>query len=171
EAIIELQTGEALVSFLDEKGAPAMVERARILFPLSQIGAVTEAQRDKIIKQSRVYGRYDKLIDRESAFEVLLAENEKALQMEAEEQAELAAEKEASKSKKKGGLLGGVFGAVVGAVITSITGSVATEVANKVTGKKTRSGGVKGAVNRATKTATSTALRKLTRDILGNLIR
>lgn len=182
EAIMELQTGEALVSFLDEKGAPTMVERAKILFPLSQIGAVTESQRSTIIKQSRIYGRYDKMIDRESAFEVLLAENEKALQEAAQAEAAAQAEKEAAKaekeaakesksSKKGGGLFGGVVGAVVGAVVTSVTGSIATEMANKVTGSKSRSGGVKGAVNRATKTATSTALRKLTRDILGNLIR
>ena len=50
-----------------------MVERAKILFPLSQIGAVTEGQRGQIIKQSRIYGKYDKVVDRESAFEVLMA--------------------------------------------------------------------------------------------------
>ena len=68
---MELGTGEALVSFLDENGTPSVVERAKILFPLSQIGAVTEGQRDQIVKQSRLYGKYDKVIDRESAFEVL----------------------------------------------------------------------------------------------------
>lgn len=182
QAIMELQTGEALVSFLDAKGAPSMVERAKILFPLSQIGAVTESQRGTIIKQSRIYGRYDKMIDRESAFEVLLAENERMLQEAQQAEAAAQAEKEAAKaekeaakesksSKKGGGLFGGVVGAVVGAVVTSVTGSIATEMANKVTGTKSRSGGVQGAVKRATKTATSTALRKLTRDILGNLIR
>ena len=72
EAIMELGTGEALVSFLDEKGAPSVVERAKILFPLSQIGAVTEGQRGQIINQSRLYGKYDKIVDRESAFEVLM---------------------------------------------------------------------------------------------------
>ena len=63
EAIMNLETGEALVSFLDEKGAPSMVERAKILFPLSQIGAVTEGQRLDIIKQSRIYGKYDTPVD------------------------------------------------------------------------------------------------------------
>ena len=77
EAIMNLETGEALVSFLDEKGAPTMVERAKILFPLSQIGAVTEGQRLDIIKQSRIYGKYDTPIDRESAFEVLMADAER----------------------------------------------------------------------------------------------
>ena len=72
EAIMNLETGEALVSFLDEKGAPNMVQRAKVLFPLSQIGAVTEGQRMDIIKQSRVYGKYDTPIDRESAYEILM---------------------------------------------------------------------------------------------------
>ncbi|MBQ2875340.1 MAG: DUF853 family protein, partial [Bacteroidales bacterium] len=91
DAIMELGTGEALVSFLDEKGAPSMVERAKILFPLSQIGAVTEGQREQIIKQSRLYGRYDKVVDRESAFEVLMEEAEAAVKAEQE-----AAEAEAA---------------------------------------------------------------------------
>ena len=76
EAIMNLETGEALVSFLDAKGAPNIVERAKILFPLSQIGAISEGQRLDIIKQSRIYGKYDPPIDRESAFEQLLNESE-----------------------------------------------------------------------------------------------
>ena len=74
EAIMQLETGEALVSFLDEKGAPGIVQRAKVLFPLSQIGAVTEGQRLDIIKQSRIYGKYDTPIDRESAYEQLMKE-------------------------------------------------------------------------------------------------
>ena len=66
EAIMNLETGEALVSFL--------VERAKILFPLSQIGAITEGQRLDIIKQSRIYGKYDQMVDRESAYEILMKE-------------------------------------------------------------------------------------------------
>ena len=65
EAIMNLETGEALVSFLDEKGAPSMVERAKILFPLSQIGAITEGQRLDIIKQSLIYGKYDEAKERQ----------------------------------------------------------------------------------------------------------
>ena len=87
---MELGTGEALRSFLDEKGAPSVVERAKILFPLSQIGAVTEGQRGQIINQSRLYGKYDKIVDRESAFEVLMEEAEAALKAE-QEAAEAAA--------------------------------------------------------------------------------
>ena len=183
EAIMELGTGEALVSFLDEKGSPSMVQRARILFPLSQIGAVTEAQRDLIIKQSRLYGRYDNVVDRESAFEVLLAESEKAAK-EAEERAaeEAKAEKASKKSGKSGGgLMKGVLGAIVGAAVTSLGRSIGNEVANSVTGSKSSSKSssktsskgsvVKTAAGKALGNAASTATREITRSILGNLLK
>ena len=95
-AILELGTGEALVSFLDEKGAPCVVERAKILFPLSQIGAIYDEQRQTIIRQSRLYGTYDKSFDRESAYEVLVAE-----QQEAEKRAQKEAEEEAKRKEKE----------------------------------------------------------------------
>ena len=101
-AILELGTGEALVSFLDEKGAPSIVERAKILFPLSQIGAITDEQRQSLIQQSRLYGTYEKVFDRESAYEVLVAEQqqaEKRAQKEAEEEAKRK-EKEAKEKEK-----------------------------------------------------------------------
>ena len=174
EAIMNLQTGEALVSFLDEKGSPSIVERARILFPLSQIGAITENQRTEIINRSRLYGRYDKPVDRESAFEVLLAETEKQMEEEARAQQEAEEAKQAAKESKKSGkkgFLGGIIGAIISAIVASFGRSISTEVANKVTGNKSRSGGVKDAVNRATKSATNTAIKKITRDVLGNLIK
>jgi len=104
-AILELGTGEALVSFLDEKGAPCVVQRAKILFPLSQIGAITDDQRKSLIRKSRLYGIYDKSFDRESAYELLVEQQkqeEKRLQKEAEEEekrkAKEAKEKERSRS-------------------------------------------------------------------------
>ena len=176
DAIMELGTGEALVSFLDEKGAPSVVERAKILFPLSQIGAVTEAQRTQIINQSRLYGRYDKVVDRESAFEVLMEEAEAALKAE-QEAAEAAAAAEAeekavkeSKSGRGGGLLRGIFGAVVGAAVTSVTSSIGSEVSKKVTGKNSRTT-TKDIAGKAVGAAARTATRQLTRSILGNLMK
>ena len=104
-AILEIGTGEALVSLLDEKGAPSIVERAKILFPLSQIGAITDDQRRDLIRNSRLYGIYDKSFDRESAYELLVQEQkqeEKRLQKEAEEEekrkAKEAKEKERARS-------------------------------------------------------------------------
>jgi DNA helicase HerA-like ATPase len=70
-AITELGVGEALVSFLDEKGTPKPVERALIKPPCSRIGPVTDAERKQSIENSVIYGHYEKQVDRESAYEIL----------------------------------------------------------------------------------------------------
>jgi DNA helicase HerA-like ATPase len=69
QVITELEVGEALVSFLDEKGRPTIVERAFILPPASQIGPITDAERAALIAGSIVAGVYEKTVDRESAYE------------------------------------------------------------------------------------------------------
>ncbi len=69
--ITELGVGEALVSCLDEKGTPGIVERALIVPPQGQIGPITDAERKAIIKDSLLAGYYEKAIDRESAYEIL----------------------------------------------------------------------------------------------------
>ena len=177
EAIMELATGEALVSFLDEKGSPAMVQRAKILFPLSQIGAISEQQRDQIIKQSRLYGRYDNVIDRESAFEVLLAESEKAAKEKEEQAAEEARVREEKKSSGKSSVGKGIFGAILGAAVTSLSRSLGNEIAKSVTGSSKRSSKssgkstVKTAAGKALGNAASTATRQITRSLLGNLLK
>jgi hypothetical protein len=70
-AITELGVGEALVSFLDEQGRPTIVERAFVLPPASRIGPLTADERQAIIKGSAIYGHYEALVDRESAYEKL----------------------------------------------------------------------------------------------------
>ncbi|MBQ9462907.1 MAG: DUF853 family protein [Bacteroidales bacterium] len=178
EAITTLETGEALVSFLDEKGAPGIVQRARILFPLSQIGAITEGQRLDIRNSSPLKGKYDQVIDRESAFEVLLADRQRAQEeQERQQQAmeESAREKKSEKSKtgrsKAGKSLGSaILTAAAGAAITSLTRSAGTAAANAVTGKKSKTTG-KDVAGKAVSNATSTALRTFTRSILGSLIK
>ena len=172
EAIMNLETGEALVSFLDEKGAPSMVERAKILFPLSQIGAITEGQRLDIIKQSRIYGKYDTPIDRQSAFEVLIAEAEQQALAEAEE-AEVAETEKKKEEKQKPGIMSKVFKAIITAITSTIAAILGTYVSDKVTGKKTksRSSATGRVVKNATSAATRSVTKELTRDILGNLIK
>jgi len=173
EAIMQLETGEALVSFLDTKGAPSMVQRAKVLFPLSQIGAISEGQRSDIIKQSRIYGKYDTMVDRMSAYEMLTQESEAAAAEQEAAKAEKTAKKEekaAAKEKKPG-----IFSKIIKAIITAITGTLATIlgtfISNKVTGKKTKSStsATGRVVKNATSAATRTVTRELTRDILGNL--
>ena len=189
DTLLELGTGEALVSVLDEKGAPSMVQRAKILFPLSQIGAISESERTLIINRSRLYGRYDHPIDRESAYEIItkateeaerqkaqiLAEQEAAKQAELKAKEEAKAAKEAEKEAKKKGK--GIGSKVLKSVMTALTGVAAAAVADKVTGavtgKKTvsKKSTAEKAVSRATKSATSTLTKELTRSILGNLIK
>ena len=71
QVITELAVGEALVSFLDEKGRPTIVERAFIVPPGSRLGPLTEAERKGVIDSSPVAGHYEKQVDRESAYEKL----------------------------------------------------------------------------------------------------
>ncbi|MBR5687085.1 MAG: DUF853 family protein [Prevotella sp.] len=174
EAIMQLETGEALVSFLDEKGAPSIVERAKVLFPLSQIGAIDIDQRADILRRSRLKGKYDKMIDRESAYEILVKEAEK----EAKEAEKAAKEAEKEKEKSKGGKKKkGFFSKVLKAIVTALTSTLAAIVGafvtSKVTGKESKSKKSAGekVVKNATTAATRTITREITRDILGNLIK
>ena len=169
EAIMNLETGEALVSFLDEKGAPGIVERAKVLFPLSQIGAITEGQRGDIIRQSRIYGKYDTMVDRESAYEMLVAEST-ALE---EASKEVKEEKEEKEAKKKPGMMSKVWKAVLTAVTSTLATILGTWVSDKVSGKTTKSSksAKEKVVKNATSAATRTITRELTRDILGNLVK
>jgi len=78
KCITELAVGEALVSFLDEKGTPGIVQRALVCPPHSQIGPITREQRQQIMAGSVVAGVYDKVVDRESAYERLKGRAEQA---------------------------------------------------------------------------------------------
>ena len=173
DAIMNLETGEALVSFLDEKGAPGIVQRAKVLFPLSQIGAITEGQRMGIIKQSRVYGKYDTPVDNESAFELLLKEAEEALALQEEEKAAIEEAKQEKKSSKKQGVFGKVIKAVITAVTATIASALGTAVSNKVTGKKNKSktSTAEKVIKNSTSAATRTITREISRDILGNILK
>ena len=175
EAIMNLETGEALVSFLDEKGAPSVVERAKILFPLSQIGAISEGQRLDIIKGSRIYGKYDTPIDRESAYEQLVREAAEA-KAAGEAIAESAAEEKAASKggKAKNTVMSKVIKAIITAVTTTLATVLGTAVSNKVTGtkaKKSSTSTTGKVVKNATSAATRTITKELTRDILGNLVK
>lgn len=97
EAITSLNTGEALVSFLDRKGAPQPVQRVFILPPQSRIGSITEQERSQIMRTSLVYNVYEKEIDRESAFEILTDRMNK----ESEAEKGLLARKEEEKRFKE----------------------------------------------------------------------
>jgi DNA helicase HerA-like ATPase len=96
QAIQELGTGEALISFLDEKGSPSVVQKCSVIAPGSRLGPITPAEQDLLLKQSIFYGRYEKAVDRESAYELLMQRAEKA----AVEQAKAAKDDEAKAAKQ-----------------------------------------------------------------------
>ena len=174
DAIMELSTGEALVSFLDPKGAPCVVERAKILFPLSQIGAITEGQRLDAIKGSSLYGKYDEVIDRQSAFEDLMKMNEEQQQAIQEEQAEAVKERKTKADKKgKGKGIGRVIlGTVLGSAVTAVSNSIGTEMSRAVTGKKVSGKSIaERAIKNTTSAVTRNVAKKLSRSILGNLVK
>lgn len=108
EVLETLGTGEALVSFLDEKGAPNIVNFAKILPPQSKMGTIDDSTRDKVIKSSIIYSKYIKDLDRESAYELLNKKIEESLKesIEVEKEKEIekmnmASLKEAEKRAKE----------------------------------------------------------------------
>ena len=170
EVIMELETGEALVSFLDEKGAPGIVQRAKILFPLSQIGAISENQRNDIVRDSRIAGKYDTMVDRESAFEVLLKESETLVENGVSGKTSSTSKTSSTKDTgKKKNLLAKILKAIITAITATLATLAGTLVSDKVSGKKTKSR--TSATQRVVKNATAAATRTVTRDILGNLIK
>ena len=85
EAIMSLGTGEALISFINENGEPNIVEKATILPPQSCMGAIDDNIRQSVINNSRFKGKYDELIDRESAFEKIMAEIQRQQELESKQ--------------------------------------------------------------------------------------
>jgi hypothetical protein len=100
--ITELGVGEALVSLLDEKGSPGIVERALVCPPQSRLGPLSSAERQALLDASAVRGQYEKTVDRESAYEIL------------KQRAAQAAPAATPEKGAGGGLLDGLLGGVTG---------------------------------------------------------
>ena len=106
DTILNLGTGEAVVSFLDEKGIPGMAQKAYILPPASSFGAISESQRDNLVKGSILYSKYYESVDPESAYEILVrlgveeAEAAEAARIEAEEEKQRLKEEAAAEKEK-----------------------------------------------------------------------
>ncbi|MHC1745732.1 MAG: helicase HerA-like domain-containing protein [Negativicutes bacterium] len=100
QAVTELGTGEALISFLDEKGRPNIVEKAFVLPPYSLIGPISADRRKEIMNQSVMQGRYERPVDRESAYELLQKKAE--MQNETKRQEEETRNEEVPQPRKAG---------------------------------------------------------------------
>jgi DNA helicase HerA-like ATPase len=149
-AITELGVGEALVSMLDEKGRPTVVERAFVVPPGTRIGPITAQERDKLMKGSPLAGVYDKTEDRESAYEKL-----------AKHVAERsgAAAKPVAGAEQPASAGGGLFGAL-GDFLGGSTGPRGGR----------REGAVEAAAKSAARAIGSQVGRQLVRGVLGSLL-
>ena len=149
-AITELGVGEALVSFLDDRGTPTVVERAFVLPPFSRIGPLTAEERKAAIAGSMIAGHYEKSVDRDSAFEKL---NATAAANNSTSGAAAPAEESGGLLGSLGGMLGGMFGGSAGG------GS-----------GRGRQGVVEAAVKSAARTMGSQVGREIIRGVLGSIL-
>jgi len=147
-AIMELGVGEALVSFLDEKGRPNVVERGFVLAPASQIGPITDAERRALIAGSVVAGAYEQAVDRESAYEKLAGRAAPA-------NGAAAGGNRGTAADGNGGGIGDLLGGLLG-------GAGASHRKDTV---------VEAMVKSAVRTMGSTVGRELIRGVLGSLLK
>jgi DNA helicase HerA-like ATPase len=141
KAITELGVGEALISFLDEKGRPNVVERAFVLPPASRIGPITTEERNAVIAASSVKGTYETTIDRESAYE-----------------------------KLKGRATASADAATAGAASGGIWDSVKGSLGGLMTGTGRKDSLVEAMAKSAARTVGSTVGREIVRGVLGSLL-
>jgi DNA helicase HerA-like ATPase len=146
KVIGELAIGEAIVSLLDEKGAPCVAQRAMIIPPTSRLGAITPEEREACIKGSTIYGTYEKSIDRESAYEILTKRMKEA-------QTEDAPAQQAANDGGSGG--GGLLGAIFGS--------------GSSTGKRTRQTPFEAMISSAARSIGGQIGRSISRGIFGSL--
>jgi uncharacterized protein len=155
QVITELGVGEALVSFLDEKGRPNIVERAFILPPASQIGPIDAAARKAAMAQSVVAGVYEKTVDRESAYEIITKRTAATAATEKEAQIRAEAPRQAEAPAESGG-----FGGMIGGLGDLFGG-----------GSSKRQTPVEAMVKSAARSIGSTVGREIIRGVLGSILK
>jgi DNA helicase HerA-like ATPase len=123
--LTELGIGEALVGTLEEKGTPAMVQRVAIAPPQSRIGPLNEAERAQLLRTSPQAGRYDRPVDRESAYELLIARAAQA-------PTEASADKAGKATPVEEGGLGGMAGELLGSLASQVMKTAVRQAANQI---------------------------------------
>ena len=154
--IMELGVGEALVSTLDERGTPSMVERTLIAPPSARVGPLTEAERKQVMAQSPLRGKYDQPFDSESAYEMLA----KRKQM---------AEAPAEAAQASGGL-----GGFLGSVLEQVTGGGVQKPAGKGGGRQRMSTTevvIRSAATSMARTVGTQVGRAILRNVLGSIVK
>ena len=189
KALMGLGTGEALVSFLDGKGIPEIVESAAVLPPQSLMGPAPEAEVRRIIELDELYAKYSEVIDRESAYEIINAAREELKRLEAEElenklrekeeqkllkereSQRLKEEKQAAQKKPAGdSALSKTAKQAAGNAASSVARSVSSNLVNSLVGGKSASAGT--IAKRAATSALSSVMRQgaasIIRGLFGN---
>lgn len=157
KAITELGVGEALISFLDEKGRPAIVERAFVVAPGSRIGPLTDEERTAAIKSSTIYGHYEKTLDRESAYEKL--RGKVGAVQESQSPQTQGVETETAAKEESGGLMGSIGGGL-SKIIFGSTGPRGGQ----------RDGLVQAAAKSAARSIGTSVAREIMRGVLGSIL-
>lgn len=157
DVITELGVGEALISFLDEKGRPAQVERSFVIAPSSRLGVLSGDERAKAIRESTIYGHYEKVLDRESAYEKLQASAQGSV---SSDRATVPAPAPAEAAEQSGGGLLGGLGGSLNDILFGRTGP---------RGGKT-DGLVQAAAKSVARTIGSSVGREIVRGVLGSLL-
>lgn len=157
QAITELGVGEALVSFLDEKGRPAVVERSFVIAPGSRLGSLSADERAAAIKRSTIYGHYEQTLDRESAYEKLRDDTQ--ARIGSGQPAAPGRADETTAGNGDGGLLGGLGGSL-GGILFGRTGP---------RGGKSE-GLVQAAAKSVARTIGSSVGREIVRGVLGSIL-
>ena len=150
QVITELGVGEALISFLDDKGRPSVVERVSVIAPCSRLGPMSDDERGRAIKDSLLFGHYEKVLDRESAYEMLKASTEAA------QDAVDAPPARSPATEGSGGLLDGA----IGGILFGTTGPRGGR----------RDGVVQAAAKSAARSIASSLGRQIVRGLLGSLL-
>ena len=180
DAIMELGTGEALVSFLAPDGSPMAVERSFILPPQSRMGSISDEERADAVARDGIGDRYDTPVDRESAYEILAARAEEAkeeLEREQEEKqaakeaaaAQKAAEKEAAAAQKAADRKKGQVMKKAERITTNAAKSATTSVISSTIRRPT--GKNQGIGKRAANSAFNSVVNGIGREISGSIVR
>ncbi|MEQ8180358.1 MAG: helicase HerA-like domain-containing protein [Smithellaceae bacterium] len=157
DVITELGVGEALISFLDEKGRPAQVERSFVIAPSSRLGVLSGDERARAIRESTIYGHYEKVLDRESAYEKLQASAQGSV---SSDRATVPAPAPAEAAEQSGGGLLGGLGGSLNDILFGRTGP---------RGGKT-DGLVQATAKSVARTIGSSVGREIVRGVLGSLL-
>ena len=142
-AITELQVGEALVSMLEESGSPSVVERAMIVPPRSQLGAISPQQRQQVMQGSIVAGHYEKAVDRESAYEKLQQRATEKVAQQPAGAGGVPGQPAGASGDQGGGLFGKIFSPTIGprggvrdsmatSVVKSVVRSAGTQMGREI---------------------------------------